>query len=270
MKLSCQLLVKNGEDVINILKSFCLIFLYLLIVPTISLATNFSVVCSKFKPGQRLSDNFVLKYLGSDPSVPMPGYHKWFVNEIPIFPGVQAIILIIRVESGVGQGKTLYSFSEQGEIISSLNLHANKNADVGPNLGISYRKLEGPFFEIRRQMYDFFENTLHELLINTYRVNKNGKFIIVQNKEHNDIRIFPEISLYQFTEKALIDFSSSDLRLMRNEIFASHGYIFKSKGLKKYFKNKTWYISKQRDVSDLLSDMEKDNLKKIKIVESKK
>lgn len=249
---------------------FNLLILYLLLFPAISVATEFSSICSQLKPGQRLSDSFVLNYLGSDPAVPVPGYTQWYVDEIPNFPGVQAIILIIRCESGVSDSKTLYSFSPQGEKISSLTLYGNANADTGPSIGISYRKREGPVFEVRRKLYDIFENTLHDLLITTYRVSKNGKVLTEQNKEYNDIRTFPEISRYKFTEKALNKFSSSDLRLMRNEIFAAHGYIFKSKDLKKHFETKAWYVPKQNDISDLLSDIEKDNLKLIKIVESKK
>ncbi|WP_415225378.1 YARHG domain-containing protein [Psychromonas sp.] len=32
----------------------------------------------------------------------------------------------------------------------------------------------------------------------------------------------------------------TELRLMRNEIFARHGFIFKSKDLKRYFSQRSW------------------------------
>lgn len=58
-------------------------------------------------------------------------------------------------------------------------------------------------------------------------------------------------------------FSASDRRLIRNEIFARHGFIFKSEDLKKYFGSQDWYKPQFNDVTDQLTDLEKLNIRLI-------
>jgi hypothetical protein len=50
---------------------------------------------------------------------------------------------------------------------------------------------------------------------------------------------------------------------MRNEIFAAHGYIFKSADLRDYFSKTKWYNPKFPDVTDKLTDIEKHNIQLI-------
>ena len=50
---------------------------------------------------------------------------------------------------------------------------------------------------------------------------------------------------------------------MRNEIFADHGYIFKSQKWKDYFADKPWYTPRYEDVNDKLSVIEKINIQTI-------
>ncbi len=57
--------------------------------------------------------------------------------------------------------------------------------------------------------------------------------------------------------------SLEDLDLMRNEIFAEYGLIFKSDKWKKYFSEKSWYSPKYEDVNDKLSLIDRTNLKVI-------
>lgn len=54
------------------------------------------------------------------------------------------------------------------------------------------------------------------------------------------------------------------LRIMRNEIFARHGHIFKSEDLKKHFGSQDWYKPTQADATSLLTEVEKENIDFIK------
>lgn len=54
--------------------------------------------------------------------------------------------------------------------------------------------------------------------------------------------------------------SPGDLRLMRNAMFAKHGYKFKSKDLQEYFANFSWYTPRYNDVNHLLNAVEKKNI----------
>jgi hypothetical protein len=62
----------------------------------------------------------------------------------------------------------------------------------------------------------------------------------------------------------LTGLSNAELRIMRNEIYARHGYIFQSKDLRDYFSKKSWYIPLHRDVSDKLTDIEIKNINFLK------
>jgi len=66
------------------------------------------------------------------------------------------------------------------------------------------------------------------------------------------------------TENDLIGLSKEELRIMRNEIYARHGYIFKSQDLRDYFSSKSWYSPQYNDISSKLSTVEKKNVEFIR------
>lgn len=88
----------------------------------------------------------------------------------------------------------------------------------------------------------------------------------------NDIQTKPSGSegLYGFaserllTESDVAGMTSDELKIMRNEIFARHGYIFKTKPMKDYFSAQPWYKGMYDDVSSMLSDIEIENVRFIK------
>jgi hypothetical protein len=51
-----------------------------------------------------------------------------------------------------------------------------------------------------------------------------------------------------------------ELSLMRNEIFARHGYCFKKKEIRMNFESYDWYIPRSTDVTEELTKIEKDNI----------
>lgn len=59
--------------------------------------------------------------------------------------------------------------------------------------------------------------------------------------------------------------SKSDLRIMRNEIYARHGYVFKSSDLQNYFSQKPWYNGTIYNANDIsFNSIEKKNIEFIK------
>jgi hypothetical protein len=59
-----------------------------------------------------------------------------------------------------------------------------------------------------------------------------------------------------------------ELKIMRNEIFARHGYIFKADDLTNYFSEQDWYNPQFNDISDRLTPIEKENIGLIKQFEA--
>lgn len=81
--------------------------------------------------------------------------------------------------------------------------------------------------------------------------------------------IFPQASDKLLTADDVNNLSGWDLKIMRNEIYARHGYIFKTEEMKSYFSYEKWYVPKYEKVDDMLTDVEKKNIELIKRYESR-
>ncbi|MFZ1322539.1 MAG: YARHG domain-containing protein, partial [Ignavibacteria bacterium] len=81
---------------------------------------------------------------------------------------------------------------------------------------------------------------------------------------------YPEASIGYMTDADLQYMTKTELQIMRNEIFARHGYIFKTNPqMVSYFNSQSWYYPKYSDVNYLLTEIEKSNLKLIKSYEDR-
>lgn len=76
--------------------------------------------------------------------------------------------------------------------------------------------------------------------------------------------LFPEASERRLVYEDLIDLTGRDLKIMRNEIYARHGYIFKTNDMIDYFSNQQWYEPVNKDVTSMLTNIEKENAEYIK------
>lgn len=75
--------------------------------------------------------------------------------------------------------------------------------------------------------------------------------------------LIPDSDGRYLNESDLVGFSKAELRIARNEIYARHGYIFKSEDLQDYFSSQAWY-SPNPNYTDNLSAVEKANVEFIK------
>jgi hypothetical protein len=79
---------------------------------------------------------------------------------------------------------------------------------------------------------------------------------------------FTQASLRALDKDELIKWDKSDLKIMRNEIFARYGLKFKAGGeMDNYFRKQTWYQGQHDSVDEFLTDLEKDNVKIIQELE---
>jgi len=100
-------------------------------------------------------------------------------------------------------------------------------------------------------------------------LNKNDNQSINKNQNYNLPGKYPEASAKYLTSEDLKYLTKTELQIMRNEIFARHGYIFKTNPqMISYFNNQSWYTPRYNDVNYLLSEIEKSNLDLIKSYEN--
>ena len=75
---------------------------------------------------------------------------------------------------------------------------------------------------------------------------------------------------YQFASTQLLidgilyNYTPFQLKIMRNEIFARHGYIFKTDKMREYFKKQDWYKPDNGNINDKLTEVERLNILLIK------
>lgn len=91
--------------------------------------------------------------------------------------------------------------------------------------------------------------------------------------EQYETRIHEKLETEAVTPEMLEGLFAEDLRLLRNEVYARHGRVFKDVKLQKSFTEMGWYKPNPDFKDDMLTDIEKANLKIIadaeKLAESK-
>jgi len=80
---------------------------------------------------------------------------------------------------------------------------------------------------------------------------------------NGDIKWINEYFININTPTDHFEFSNNDLRILRNTIYAMHGYIFKSRDLQEHFQKFSWYSGTKSNVDNELS---KNELSKIRII----
>lgn len=63
-----------------------------------------------------------------------------------------------------------------------------------------------------------------------------------------------------FTKEELETKTEEELGVIKNEIFASRGYVFTSKEWQDYFESKPWYVPSDDDATSKLTEIEKKNI----------
>lgn len=79
-----------------------------------------------------------------------------------------------------------------------------------------------------------------------------------EDEDYSEDYIFPS-DMVNVTVADLYGKSQKEVALMRNEIYARHGYIFKTEPYKSYFNSKYWYVPNENFNENMLSELEKRN-----------
>ena len=81
---------------------------------------------------------------------------------------------------------------------------------------------------------------------------------------------FTQASLRLLDKSELLSLDKSNLRLMRNEIFARYGLKFRVGGeMESYFRKQAWYHGQHDNVDRFLTELERENIKVIKELEKR-
>ena len=154
----------------------------------------------------------------------------------------------------VGQ-KTKLIFLNIG-IVCMLVFNFLSEPEVVTEYGTSYKKSVPPTKTENYYSVESQASTVQE------DVQENAPTF--QESEEED---FAWLSNQRLEASDLYKYSSSELRLLRNAIYARHGYRFKSTDLQEYFSQFSWYTPSTNDVSYSLTAIENENIMLIKSLE---
>lgn len=100
-----------------------------------------------------------------------------------------------------------------------------------------------------------------------YKIDFKGNAVYVSKQ-------FSYIVKSYIMDKVILDYSQieglskEELRVLRNEIYARHGHIFKSQDLREYFNRFNWYSPEVENATNRLTEIEKKNVEFLKEQES--
>lgn len=184
-----------------------------------------------------------------------PAYALLYIHTKPVGPGIDELHIA--------------SFSHEGKKISDLRVGANYPSAGPDGSGESYTidayNTDHHTLYMTNRITDWNEKDKEEFTYEyatVYPMDEFGKITAG--------RKYLQASQRPLTTEELSAFSKDELRIMRNEIFASYGYIFKTEPLKSYYASLQWYYPENENVDKMLNEFEKRNVRMIRNEEERK
>lgn len=178
-------------------------------------------------------------------------------------PNVSMIVQINYPEGGFSCSYLYGVFKPNGELIRKQNLGGSA-LDYGGGQNCSINKINENLLEVisyTTRGDDETEKIVGQVDYYYYQLKPETIWIV--QTEYSFDRRFKQSSIRVLSRNDLDVYSMEQLDIMRNEIFADHGYIFKSEKWIEYFKNEKWYVPRYENVDNQLSLIEKENVKRI-------
>ncbi len=188
------------------------------------------------------------------------------------------IIVSVKYTCGAGGtcgDVTFYSFTAAGDLISSM-VYSQSYSDCVFSKDVDPILLEDDLIITKFTNWnasecddDAIETTEETVLF--YEIATNGAINLINEQVIDQRRQFLKVSNQLLSKDQVSKYDSEELATMRNELFASYGYRFKSEKWSSYFGSLEWYVPTKDEISENeLSHIERRNLMLIKEAENKK
>ncbi|WP_333808420.1 YARHG domain-containing protein [Flavobacterium sp.] len=132
-------------------------------------------------------------------------------------------------------------------------------------------KISSRIFDLKKKLFIYNKEAT---LYSTFRNTDKFKNITVTDTIDDEVEVYEDKEYFSTTQKLFeknasneeltSDFVSNltkaDIFILRNSIFARHGFAFRDKQLRMYFEQFDWYMPVFGDVKDELTEIEKKNI----------
>jgi len=202
--------------------------------------------------------------VNSIPTVITPSTSLPFVGEKSFYDYAYATTYIIKISES-GHCEIIHTMRDASDIIYSGNFSKQMKTEMGYiniEAGKVYLCDENGAIRQDCMPINSADECSCEFSIDTEELVEPDNNITT-----NSSLLYPQTSERILSRTELANYTAWELRIMRNEIFAKYGYIFKSEDLKNYFNQQLWYRPRYSDVSDRLTPIEKKNTETIKSME---
>ena len=161
--------------------------------------------------------------------------------------------------SGLWDGTdcTTYTFGEEDEAPVLTLVHPNKDRAVIVRKTVNGLELFPAIEEDEWGIWEKDESKPRITLVKTAEA--HGAFTLASDH----VMTLAALKLYAGTPVL------QNLQIMRNEIFARHGYKFKTKDMADFFSTKAWYTPQYDDVTSRLTEIERINISLIQELEKR-
>lgn len=175
------------------------------------------------------------------------------------------IIEVMYPQGGYSSSYEMISFSPDCRIIMSKSIGSTRLNNNGGSQSV-IRIINDSLIEVKKERVKFDSEGEAEKVNETeysYFVLNGQGFYSVEISKISKGRVYPKASAEIINLSELMEMNKEDLDIMRNEIFADHGYIFNTEKWKEYFNKQGWYKPCRYEVSNKLTLIEKINIERI-------
>jgi hypothetical protein len=141
----------------------------------------------------------------------------------------------------------------------------NKSAVKAPSKTLKLTKKEfvyNPNFMLNEDS-DLVDWTNPKSFVEKYKDEETGKtesYTTSKNRVATEAIFKINASKQKLTEKDIKNLRKLDMEIIKNSVFARHGYSFKKETYRNFFEHTDWYIPVSNNVDNDLSPMEKENV----------
>lgn len=132
-------------------------------------------------------------------------------------------------------------------------------------------KISSRIFDLKKKLFIYDKEVVLDY---TFRNTDKSKSITITDTIDDEVEVYEDTEYFSTTQKLfeknasneeltsdfVSNLSKADIFILRNSIFARHGFAFRDKQLRMYFEQFDWYMPIFGDVKDDLTEVEKRNI----------